>query len=92
MTVGTKMHQTLASLESVAANMKTFALETENKAAQQMYAQYAQQLDTIHQGLKARCDFIEQEEPQYKVFENMQKGGSSRQESQMSGMHKSKLQ
>lgn len=70
MTVGTKMHQTLASLESVTANMKTFALETEDKSAKQMFSQYVQQLESMCQGLSARCDYIEQQEPQYKVFQN----------------------
>lgn len=91
MTVGTMMHQTLAEIESVAASMKTFALQTENKSAKQMYAQYAQQLDSIHQGLKSRCDYIEQEEPQYKVFDNMIKASTSESAPQTS-MHKSKLQ
>lgn len=70
MTVGTKMHQTLANLESVTANMKSFALDTEDKSAKKMFSQYAQQLESICQGVSARCDYIEQQEPQYKVFEN----------------------
>jgi hypothetical protein len=60
MTVGTKMHQTLASLESVKANMKSFALETEDKAAKKMFAEYAQQLKSVCQGLGTRCNYIEQ--------------------------------
>jgi len=71
MTIGTKMHQTLASLEGAAANIKTFALETQDKTAQQMFAQYANQLDSICQGLNSRINYIEQQEPQYKVFQNM---------------------
>jgi len=71
MTIGTKMHQTLASLEGAAANIKTFALETQDKTAQQMFAQYANQLDSICQGLNSRVNYIEQQEPQYKVFQNM---------------------
>ncbi|HHY06834.1 MAG TPA: DUF1657 domain-containing protein [Clostridia bacterium] len=70
MTVGTQMHQTLASLESACANLKTFALETEDKTAKKMFAEYSQQLDSICQGVKARCNYIEQQEPQYKVFDN----------------------
>lgn len=70
MTVGTKMHQTLATLESAKANMKTFALESEDKSAKQMFSQYVQQLDSICQGMSSRCDYIEQQEPQYKVFQN----------------------
>jgi len=33
LTVGTQMHQTLASLESACADLKSFALETEDKTA-----------------------------------------------------------
>jgi len=71
MTIGTKMHTTLASLEGAAAMIKTFALETEDKTAKQMFAQYAQQLDSISQGMASRVNYIEQQEPQYKVFNNM---------------------
>ncbi|MFZ7103687.1 MAG: DUF1657 domain-containing protein [Peptococcaceae bacterium] len=71
MTIGTKMHTTLASLESAKASMKTFALETEDKTAKQMFAQYAQQLESICQGMSSRCNYIEQQEPQYKVYQNM---------------------
>lgn len=71
MTVGTNMHQTLAGLESAKANLKTFALQTEDKTAKQMFAQYAQQLESICQGLSSRVNYIEQQEPQYKVFQNM---------------------
>lgn len=72
MTVGTKMHQTLAGLESATASLKTFALDTEDQAAKQLFSQYAQQLNSICQGLNARISYIEQQEPQYKVFENAQ--------------------
>ncbi len=65
------MHQTLASLEGAKANMKTFALQTEDKTAKQMFAQYANQLESICQGMSSRCNYIEQQEPQYKVFQNM---------------------
>ena len=71
MTVGTNMHQTLAGLESAKANLKTFALQTEDKTAKQMFAQYANQLESICQGMSSRCNYIEQQEPQYKVFQNM---------------------
>lgn len=70
MTVGTKMHQTLATLESAKANMKSFALDTDDKVAKKMFSQYEQQLESICQGMSARCNYIEQQEPQYKVHEN----------------------
>ncbi|MCD5406929.1 MAG: DUF1657 domain-containing protein [Desulfotomaculum sp.] len=73
MTIGQKLHQTLASLESAAANMKTFSLDTQDQNAQQMFNQYAQQLDSICQGMEGRCNYIEQQEPQYKVSSQNQK-------------------
>ncbi|MDS1030941.1 DUF1657 domain-containing protein [Bacillota bacterium LX-D] len=73
MTVGTKMHQTLAGLESAAATLKGFALDTDDKGAKQMFSDYAHQIENICQGLSGRISYIEEQEPQYKVFspENM---------------------
>ncbi|PKM45969.1 MAG: hypothetical protein CVV03_06075 [Firmicutes bacterium HGW-Firmicutes-8] len=67
MTVGEKMHQTLASLEGAAANLKTFALETQDKNAQQMFNDLSGQVENISNSLKGRVNYIEQQEPQYKV-------------------------
>lgn len=65
MTVGTKIQQTVASAESVSANLKTFALDTDNKQAKQLYNQLAQNMDSIVQQLKSREQQIMTEEPQY---------------------------
>lgn len=67
MTVGTKMHQTLASLEGAAANIKTFALETQDQGAKKMYTDLNQQLEGICQALRGRVNYVEQQEPQYKM-------------------------
>lgn len=72
MTVGTKMHQTLASLEGAAANLKTFALETQDQFAKQMFNDLSGQVDNICSSLKGRVNYIEQEEPQYKVKQPQQ--------------------
>jgi protein-tyrosine-phosphatase len=66
MTVGTKIKQTIASAEGVAANLKTFALDTENQQAKQLYNQLAQQMDQVVQQLKSREQQIYAEEPQYR--------------------------
>jgi hypothetical protein len=66
MTVGTKLQQTIASAEGVAASLKTFALDTEDKQAKQMYGQWAQMMDNCVITLKNRLHYIQQEEPQYK--------------------------
>ena len=68
MTVGTKMHQTLASLEAATAEMKTFALDTDDKTAKAAFSQYAKQLEGICQGFSSRVQYIGQQEPQYQVF------------------------
>ncbi|QKG83319.1 DUF1657 domain-containing protein [Kroppenstedtia pulmonis] len=65
MTVGTKIQQTVASAESVSANLKTFALDTDNQQAKQLYNQLAQNMDSIVQQLKNREQQIMTEEPQY---------------------------
>jgi hypothetical protein len=61
------MHQTLASLEGAAANLKTFALETQDKTAQQMFNDLGGQVENICTSLKGRVNYIEQQEPQYKM-------------------------
>ncbi len=93
MTIGTKMHQTLATLESAKANLKTFALDTEDKTAKKMFADYSEQLESICQGMKARCDYIEQQEPQYKVFQNaIQQGIQQEQQQQQNQMNQTQLE
>lgn len=65
MTVGTKIQQTIASAEGVAANLRTFSLDTDNQQAKQMYKQLSQNVDSIVQQLKTREQQVMQEEPQY---------------------------
>ena len=66
MTVGTQMQQAVAGIQSAAATMKTFALETQDQQAVQQFQQIAQQLDSSLEILKGRQQYIEQQEPQYK--------------------------
>ncbi|ARK30230.1 DUF1657 domain-containing protein [Halalkalibacter krulwichiae] len=66
MTVAAKMKQTLAGLKSAQASLETFALETENQQAKQLFQQMAQQTQGVVDGLSPRLQQIEQEEPQYK--------------------------
>ncbi|MGQ9755471.1 MAG: DUF1657 domain-containing protein [Desulfotomaculales bacterium] len=73
LTIGQKLHQTLNSLETAAAEMKTYALDTQDKTAQQMFSNYARQLEDIARGLRGRVNYVESQEPQYKVYEQQQK-------------------
>jgi len=79
-TVGTKMHQTLASLESIKADMESFALETQDKMAKTDFNSFAQQLESVQQGLKNRVNAIEQMEPQYKVKQQAQQQAQQQQQ------------
>jgi hypothetical protein len=92
MTVGTKVHQTLVSCESAVANLKSFALDTENQQVKALYSDLAQKMDQQIVGpLKQQCDQLEQQEPQYKVFNqaqqqatnSMQQGGQQQGGQQM---------
>jgi hypothetical protein len=65
MTVGSQVKQALAGLKSVQASFETFALQTENKNAKQLYEQAAQQTQTVLDSLEPRLQEIISEEPQY---------------------------
>ncbi|MDR6224052.1 DUF1657 domain-containing protein [Desmospora profundinema] len=65
MTVGTKIQQAVASAEGLAADLKTFALDTNNQQAKQMYKQLAQNMEQVVQQLKTREQQVMTEEPQY---------------------------
>lgn len=66
MTIGTKLQQTIASAESVAANLKSFALETQDQPSKTMFNNLAQSMDMVVDQLNNRLTQIQQEEPQYK--------------------------
>ncbi|AIM15238.1 MULTISPECIES: DUF1657 domain-containing protein [Neobacillus] len=65
MTVGTQVKQTLAGLKSAQASFETFALQTENKNAKQLYQNAAQQTQAIIDSIEPRLQEIITEEPQY---------------------------
>jgi hypothetical protein len=64
-TIGTQMKKAVASLESVASSMKTFALETQDQQAKETYQQLAKTFDDALATLKQRQTYVEQQEPQY---------------------------
>lgn len=66
MTVGTQIQQAIASVQSAAASMKTFALETQDKQAKQTFENLANTLDGAVDTLRQRQMYIEKQEPQYK--------------------------
>lgn len=72
MTIGTRMHQCLTSLEGAVADLKSFALETQDQNAKKQFVDYANQIENIAQGLKGRINYVESQEPQYKVYQQAQ--------------------
>ena len=66
MTIGKSLKTTLSSLKSVQADLESFALETENPAAKDMFNQFANQAKTMAEGLQSRVMEIENQESQYK--------------------------
>ena len=68
MTVSAQVKQAVAGLKGAQASFETFALQTEDQKAKQMYTQAAQQTQSIVDSLQPRVQQIEKEEPQYKGF------------------------
>ena len=68
MTVSAQVKQTLASLKSAQANLETYALQTQNQQAKQLFANAAQQAQMIIDSLEPRVNEMESQEPQYKGF------------------------
>ena len=65
MTVGKQVQQALATAKGVQASFETFSLQTKDEVAKQMYAEAAQQLKAVVEGLEKRMEEIQQEEPEY---------------------------
>lgn len=68
MTVASQVKQTLSSLKSAQASLESFALQTQNQQAKQLFTDAAQQAKSIIDSLEPRVNQIESEEPQYKGF------------------------
>jgi hypothetical protein len=66
MTVGTQLQQAIAGVQSAAASMKTFALETQDQQAKKTFENLAQTLDSAVGQLEQRYSYIQQQEPQYR--------------------------
>lgn len=67
MTVGTQVHQALASLRSLEGQFATFALDTDDQQAKQMYKQCRQQLAQVTRQLTDHVSSGEHEKPTYQT-------------------------
>jgi len=66
MTVGTQMQQAISSCESTLASLHSFSLETQDQNAKTMFQNLGKQQQQILDNLKARLQYIESQEPQFK--------------------------
>lgn len=66
MPTGIKLETALASAKGLAADMKTFSLDTDNQEAKQMFSQLSNTMENVSQTLQSRLEFVKQEEPQYR--------------------------
>lgn len=73
MPVGKKLHTALAMMETLKGNMETFALSTDDPLAQQMYNDFSTQLEQMTTDFKSRIQYVEEQEPQYKMTNMQQK-------------------
>ncbi|HPU35477.1 MAG TPA: DUF1657 domain-containing protein [Bacillota bacterium] len=69
MTVSSQVKQTLASLKSAQANLESFALQTQNQKAKELYSSAARQAKALVDSLEHRIAEIENEEPQYRGYQ-----------------------
>ncbi|WP_066638938.1 DUF1657 domain-containing protein [Desulfolucanica intricata] len=68
MTVASQVKQTLAGLKSAQASLETFALQTQNQGAKQLYTNASQQIQAVVNSLESRVQEMDSQEPQYKGF------------------------
>jgi len=65
MTVINKLEQACAGAKGLAADLKTFSMDTNDQNARQMFTSLAENAEHIAQMLQSRIDYIRSEEPQY---------------------------
>jgi len=67
-TVGSQVKTTLASLKSAQACLESYALETQNQEAKNMFEDAAKTTQSIVDQVSSRVQQLENEEPQFKGF------------------------
>lgn len=65
MTVINKLEQALASTKGLAADFKTFSLDTDNQEAKQMFNTLSTNAENMAEMLQNRVNYLKNEEPQY---------------------------
>gem|GEM_PF-146420 len=85
MTTGTKLHQTIGQLKAAAGDLQGFALDTDDPQAKQMFTSASRQLDQIVQQVSARTNYVERQEPTYRMDQMAQQGQQQQGQQQQGG-------
>ncbi|NLJ40702.1 MAG: DUF1657 domain-containing protein [Clostridiales bacterium] len=65
MPLNTKLEKVLANARGLAAELKTFSMDTNDTQAKEMFNTLSLNADDIATTLQNRVDFVKGEEPQY---------------------------
>ena len=68
MTVGSKVKQTLASLNGIEGTLRIYSLKSQNKEEREMFQGALEVTEEVIEDIKSRVKTLEYEEPQYKGF------------------------
>lgn len=66
MTTVNKLEKALTSAQGLAAQLKTFSMDTNDQQAKQSFKQLSHTAENIAQTLQSRLSFVKSEEPQYR--------------------------
>lgn len=61
-----KLEKALTSAQGLAAQLKTFSMDTNDQQAKQTFKQLSQTIENTAQVLQNRIKFVKSEEPQYR--------------------------
>lgn len=84
MTIGDNLHKALTMAEALKAQIETFGHDTNDKMAKAEFYRLAQSLDEqVIPVLRNRTNYIEQQEPQFKVKQQAFQEAEQSQQTQM---------
>ena len=67
MTVGAELHKTLGMLKTASGQLQSFATDTNHGPTKQLYSDASKQIDRIVGDLSSRVNYVEGQEPQFKM-------------------------
>jgi hypothetical protein len=74
-------------LKMASGQFQSFAMDTQDAMAKQMYTNFAKQLDQMVKDLANRVNYVEGQEPQYKM-ENMAQEAVAKEQAAQQGTRK----